>query len=716
VLIGVRVAPPVFHWIERRARSDGTVIGLALAFALGFAQLAELAGLAAIVGAFVAGVVLARSRTRQRIGSSLAPIGHVFVPVFFLTIGIDADVGAFLHPRVLLLALLLFAVGAVGKVLAGLAASGTGMDRLLVGLGMLPRGEVGLIFASFGLRLGVIGEDVYGALLLVVLATTFVTPPLLRWSSARHGWAAAAVQPAGPGQGGTRELEVRGGVVELADEPDKAPAGTRAALGLRAARLVAGARPGPRLRAWLEEGGAQPVVWSRPLKDELFALLRAGSSGSWDFLERTGLLAWYLPEIARLREALADRQAGRPWDRLARLAYLLHSRRDAAAAAAWLALPAPDDLLLAGLARAVGEGAHAGRVRAAARRTAERLGLGAADQQAVALLVGADADLAELAVRTDLHDEEQVLEIAARLGSPEQARMAYLLALAEQDDGEAWQGWRRALLDELLRLVLAAMAEPGLTDRAAENLMRRRRAEAERALNGAGPDAAAWLAAAPRRYLLAQPAEAIARHAALATPAPRRRELRLAISPEPETPGAWTIDVVTLDRPGLLARLTGALSACRLDITRAQASTWPDDLVVGVFHVTGPTVEADPSLPDRVEAMLRRSMAGGLDTARALARPDDARTRTGPVVVQVDAGASPWHSTVRVDAPDRPGLLYEILVQLAHHHVDVQVARVGGEAGRAVDVFFVTDAAGNPLDRPTADRLSVALGDHLTRT
>ena len=445
------------------------------------------------------------------------------------------------------------------------------------------------------------------------------------------------------------------------------------------------------------------------LRAELLALLRGGSVAAWVSFEDRGLLARHLPELAGLREETRDRQGDRPWERLAALASRLDPAADRAAAAAWLALPDPDGLLLACLVRAVGDRGGSERVRAVAGRTAARLGLGATARQAVAQLAGEEADLAEVAVDTDPQDEEEVLRLAARLGGPERARTAYLIALAEQDGEPGWQGWRRAQLDELLRVVLAAMAEPGLTDRAAEDLLRRRRVEVERLLHDtAGERAGARLAAAPRRYLLAQPADVVARHLVMAEPPPVRRELRLAISPE--QPGAWRVDVVTRDRPGLLASLAGALCAADVDVTRAQASTWPDDLAVDVFHVAGPTPEAEPGFPDRVERMLRRWTAGHFDPGRLLAnRPDQARSRTGPVLVRIDADASPWHSTVRVEAPDRLGLLYEILVELARHHVDVQVARVGSEAGRAVDLFLVTDAGGRPLERAAADRLSTAL-------
>jgi [protein-PII] uridylyltransferase len=455
-----------------------------------------------------------------------------------------------------------------------------------------------------------------------------------------------------------------------------------------------------------------PIDAGAGMRAELLALLREGSAASWASFERSGLLDRHLPELARLRAEVRGRQGGRPWERLAAFAGHLRPGADQAAAAAWRALPDPDGLLLACLVRAVGDRAGTGRVRHVAERTAERLGLGPAASQAVARLAAEEVDLAELAVDVDPHDEEQVLRLAARLAGPQRVRAAYLLALAEQEPGGG-RGWRRAQLDELLRVVLAAMAEPGLTDRAAEDLLRRRRAEVERVLRDRdGGRAAARLAAAPRRYLLAQPADAVARHLVMAEPTPGRRELRLAVTPE--EPGAWRIDVVTRDRPGLLAGLAGALSAAGVDVTRAQASTWPDDLVVDVFHVAGPSPQAEPGFAGRVGRMLHAAVAGDPQPGRLLAdRAAQAQARSGPVVVRVDADAAPWHSSVRVEAPDRLGLLYEILLELARHHVDVQVARVGSEAGRAVDLFLVTDAAGRPLERAAADRLGTALADRL---
>jgi len=325
-VVGVRVAPRVFALVQQHSRSAGTLVGLALAFTLGVAELAELAGLAPIVGAFVAGIALSRCRAADRIRRDLAPVGHLFVPVFFLQIGIDADVGRFADPTVLALAGALLAVGVIGKLISAAGLFGRG-DRLLVGIGMIPRGEVGLIFAAIGLRQHVFGEDIYAALLLVVLATTLLTPPALRWrlgqlrarirasapqSAPAGGWllvgtsgpaanhtagVAASVRPnAGGGPAAAK-------VVELAAEP---PLGEALSVALQAALACESRQPGPRLLSWLGDLPPDRLPWNPEAKRRLLDLLSAGGPRSWRFLAVTGILARALPELA---EALGRRQA-----------------------------------------------------------------------------------------------------------------------------------------------------------------------------------------------------------------------------------------------------------------------------------------------------------------------------------------------------------------------------------------------------------------------
>src|SRR5207245_7172523 len=94
-VMGVRIAPQLFAFVARYSRSSGTLVAVALAFTLGFAELANAAKLAPIVGAFVAGVSLGRSQASDRIRRKLTPIAHLLVPVFFLHVGIDAELSQF---------------------------------------------------------------------------------------------------------------------------------------------------------------------------------------------------------------------------------------------------------------------------------------------------------------------------------------------------------------------------------------------------------------------------------------------------------------------------------------------------------------------------------------------------------------------------------------------------------------------------------------------
>src|SRR5205823_3608896 len=167
-IAGLRVAPPLFGLVERLSRSTGTLVALGLAFALAFAEVADAAKLAPIVGAFVAGLALARSNLADRIRRELASVVHLFIPIFFMQIVIDADIGAFTRPAVLRDAAILLAVAVVGKLVSPIGAIGSPGDKLLIGLGMLPRGEVGLIFATIGLQQHVLDDDVYASLLVVV--------------------------------------------------------------------------------------------------------------------------------------------------------------------------------------------------------------------------------------------------------------------------------------------------------------------------------------------------------------------------------------------------------------------------------------------------------------------------------------------------------------------------------------------------------------------
>ncbi len=217
VVIGLRVMPPAFRIVER-VKSAGT-LGLAgFAFAFLLSLLAAMVGSALIVGAFAAGIVLFGIPQKRDVESATTTIGHFFVPIFFASVGAAVDLRALSSARSLEVGAALIAVGVVGKVAAGFVPVWFTGRKLLVGTAMIPRGEVGLIFAQLGLSTGALDAGLFGAVTLMVLATTIVTPPLLGRVVSREGVRVRYARTEIPGDGGIDDL------VAGASKPDEAPA------------------------------------------------------------------------------------------------------------------------------------------------------------------------------------------------------------------------------------------------------------------------------------------------------------------------------------------------------------------------------------------------------------------------------------------------------------------------------------------------------------
>ncbi len=196
IYLGPRVAPHLFGLASRLERR-GVLLAAALVFCFTLSWLASVVGLAAIVGAYAAGLVLDDIHVRgfsgrgtRGIEDELKPVGALLIPVFFVLMGMRVDLSAFGRSEVLGLALLLTVAAIIGKQACALGALERGLDRLSIGIGMIPRGEVGLIFAGMGLTLTLAGERIvdeslYSAIVIMVILTTLVTPPALKWSLGR---------------------------------------------------------------------------------------------------------------------------------------------------------------------------------------------------------------------------------------------------------------------------------------------------------------------------------------------------------------------------------------------------------------------------------------------------------------------------------------------------------------------------------------------------
>ena len=198
ILVGRYVVPHLFRGAARM-QSGGVLVSSAVAFCFLLAWAAAGVGLAPIVGAFAAGLVLDEihfesfvRRGERRVSELLAPVSALLVPVFFVLMGLRVDLRAFARVETLGFAAVLTAVAILGKQACSLGVVGRGVNRLAVGLGMIPRGEVGLIFAGIGATLTlpveggasapVVDAATFGAVVIMVLVTTLVTPPALKWA------------------------------------------------------------------------------------------------------------------------------------------------------------------------------------------------------------------------------------------------------------------------------------------------------------------------------------------------------------------------------------------------------------------------------------------------------------------------------------------------------------------------------------------------------
>lgn len=170
-----------FPEVLDRALPDRSPLAVALIICLGLSALAAEIGLAAIIGAFMAGMVLAETRERYAFDRSLQPVNELLVPFFFVVTGAQVHLGAFSSARLVLLTGLLMFLAVVGKVAAGIigARSLGRREALIVGVGMTPRGEVGVIVATIGLSTGTIGPSLYSVIVAVSVATTLLAAPLL---------------------------------------------------------------------------------------------------------------------------------------------------------------------------------------------------------------------------------------------------------------------------------------------------------------------------------------------------------------------------------------------------------------------------------------------------------------------------------------------------------------------------------------------------------
>jgi [protein-PII] uridylyltransferase len=415
-----------------------------------------------------------------------------------------------------------------------------------------------------------------------------------------------------------------------------------------AAAAQAGLALAPRALARLAGCPPLPVPWPAEARDALAALLGAGQAaiGVWEALDQEELITRLLPDWERVR----NRPQRNPLHTFTVDRHLVETAARAAALTRTVARP--DLLLIAALLHDIGKGwpgDHRLTGEVLARDTAARLGLGAGEADLVARAVRHHLLLPQTATRRDLDDPVTVAQVAQAVGSRPLLELLHALAIADgQATGPAaWNDWKAGLVSELVRRAGAA-------------------------LGGEPPPA----------------------------PLPLRADqISLAAGREPAVMVAGSeVTVVAPDRPGLLWQAAGVLASHRLAVRSANATSCGDMAVIA-FTVTHQYGEPPDAV--LVTSDLRRALTGQLDVAHRLRQREQAAARPAagvapPTVTLVD-DASHTATVVEVRAHDAPGLLWRIGRALGECGLDLRAARVETLGAEAVDVFYVVDAAGEPV-------------------
>lgn len=194
--LGVVLSPTLFR-LAAHVEGEGVLLATALIFAFLLAHGASAVGLAPIIGAYAAGLILEpvhfqkfTDRGEHGLEELVKPVGGILAPLFFVVMGMQVDLASFVRVDVLQLAGVLTGAAVAGKLVCALVVR-RGLNRFAIGVGMLPRGEVGLIFAAVGRGLIVDGRPlvdgaVFSAIVMMVVVTTLLTPPALKWSLAKR--------------------------------------------------------------------------------------------------------------------------------------------------------------------------------------------------------------------------------------------------------------------------------------------------------------------------------------------------------------------------------------------------------------------------------------------------------------------------------------------------------------------------------------------------
>lgn len=464
--------------------------------------------------------------------------------------------------------------------------------------------------------------------------------------------------------------------------------------------------------------GAAPFRWTDGIRRSFLDLLAAGGGGerALEAMDRKGLLSRFLPEW----EAVRCRPQRDPYHQYSVDVHLMRTvsetarllsgegGEDAVIDQAAAEVSDRDAMLLGAFLHDIGktgEGPHVDVGVHIAGRVLDRIGVTPPTRDHVMFLVRHHLLLSDSETRRDLSDENLVLDVAAWVATPERLAMLYVLTAADAmaTGPHAWTPWRQALVRELVGKVDHVLTRGEVGRDAAAHLERLIGALRGQLRNEGDRDVDAYVNRLPRAYVLAVPTETAARHfRMLALPigaAELRTEARAG-----ERNGTYDLTVVARDRPGMLAKIAGALALNGMNILSAHAFTTEDGVALDLF-VIEPLfeVELDEDRWRRFRSDLRKAMEGriSLDYRVREKRRHYPRPKVvPPTSVNIDNRVSDFFTVVEVSAPDRIGLLFDVARAFHELELDVHVAKVATLGTRVVDAFYVRDLFGTKVEDP----------------
>jgi Kef-type K+ transport system membrane component KefB/predicted amino acid-binding ACT domain protein len=679
--IGLVVLPRITTLIGSRAKSPSVIAVFAAAVTFAMASAADAAQLAPIIGAFVAGMSLGGTDHHERISREFNVLATIFVPIFFVSIGLDTDVSTFANGHTLLLAAALSIVAIAAKMIASVGAWGTGADRVLVGLGMVPRGEVGLIFASIGLTVGVFDDDLYAVVLIVVLVTTLVAPPLLR---VRLGRTAARVSPGETPEpaGGWLVQHDNRLILQGSPPPDRV-----LLTSLEAAVRAASLDPGTELLDWAASHRDTALRFDSKSARAFIDVVRRGNARSWRFLDLVGVLDRALPGVASALHARRGDFTELDPTRVMTFPALEHLRQRGMTDRL-----DTDNLMMAAFLADATDGQQA----EIAVELISPLRLSTEDERTIVALLKASTLLRTVVSQEPFTLNTRVLaQLAEYLTSPINVEMCRHLTEAR---GEL-EDWQYSALLEVISGVQEVLAHPELIDGTRESVLTLKESKALDLTTD--PLLRDRIENASAGYLIAHSPADIVRHAELIEPLPRGRTVRVTVheiasseaetqrdSPQTSKPHRWQVEIATRDAKGLLARIAGVFAEYGLEVASADLATWPDGGVVDSFTIVSFTRPSSTQLAHRIQESLKRRPDLDLRVGRTLLKQ---------LVISVDQDAHPWHTVVTVSGADQPGLLQAVATSFSTSGIHVHHASISTSEGIVTDRFEVSDRHGRKI-------------------